>query len=142
MGVLSRILTWPSHRRSRLGMPPWTCTFAYAHEPSPIFFRCDIRRLDIAVRKNWESHIDVSHSRQPLVKGERLVRYEVNAVIASLVQLIFVQTPIFYLQCCLAHLIVLQAPTCYLRLLWPPSVSVSWCCCSLNEAQWTMRALA
>ena len=37
--------------------------------------------LDIAVHKNWESHIDASHSRQPLVKGERLVRYEVNAVI-------------------------------------------------------------
>ena len=31
-------------------------------------------------RKNSESHIDASHSRQPLVKGERLVRYEVNAV--------------------------------------------------------------
>ena len=31
-------------------------------------------------RKNSEIHIDVSHSRQPLVKGERLVRYEVNAV--------------------------------------------------------------
>ena len=31
-------------------------------------------------RKNWEIHIDVSHSRQPLVKGERLVRYEVNTV--------------------------------------------------------------
>ena len=37
--------------------------------------------LDIAVHKNWGSHIDASHSRQPLVKGERLVRYEVNAVI-------------------------------------------------------------
>jgi hypothetical protein len=36
--------------------------------------------LDIAVRKNSGSHIDASHSRQPLVKGERLVRYEVNAV--------------------------------------------------------------
>jgi hypothetical protein len=32
-------------------------------------------------RKNSEIHIDVSHSRQPLVKGERLVRYEVNTVI-------------------------------------------------------------
>jgi len=32
------------------------------------------------VRKNLGSHIDASHSRQPLVKGERLVRYEVNAV--------------------------------------------------------------
>ena len=29
---------------------------------------------------NSEIHIGVSHSRQPLVKGERLVRYEVNAV--------------------------------------------------------------
>ena len=27
------------------------------------------------------SHINASHSRQPLVKGERLVRHEVNAVI-------------------------------------------------------------
>jgi hypothetical protein len=32
------------------------------------------------VRKNSGSHIDASHSRQPLVKGERLVRHEVNAV--------------------------------------------------------------
>ena len=40
--------------------------------------------LDIAVHKNWGSHIDASHSRQPLVKGERLVRHEVNAVMTSL----------------------------------------------------------
>ena len=33
-------------------------------------------------RKNSGSHIDASHSRQPLVKGERLVRYEVNAVMS------------------------------------------------------------
>ena len=33
--------------------------------------------------KNCGSHIDASHSRQPLVKGERLVRYEVNAVMLS-----------------------------------------------------------
>ena len=33
--------------------------------------------------KNYESHIDASLSRQPLVKGERLVRYEVNAVIIN-----------------------------------------------------------
>ena len=32
------------------------------------------------LRKNSGSHIDASHSRQPLVKGERLVRHEVNAV--------------------------------------------------------------
>ncbi len=35
-------------------------------------------------RKNSEIHIDVSHSRQPLVKGERLVRYEVNTVMPGL----------------------------------------------------------
>jgi hypothetical protein len=35
-------------------------------------------------RKNSEIHIDVSHSRQPLVKGERLVRYEVNTVMGNL----------------------------------------------------------
>ena len=34
----------------------------------------------LRLRKNWRSHIDASHSRQPLVKGERLVRHEVNAV--------------------------------------------------------------
>ena len=28
-------------------------------------------------------HIDASHSRQPLVKGEILVRYEVNAVMSA-----------------------------------------------------------
>ena len=37
----------------------------------------------LELRKNWGSHIDASHSRQPLVKGERLVRYEVNAVMLS-----------------------------------------------------------
>ena len=34
----------------------------------------------LRLRKNWRSHIDASHSRQPLVNGERLVCYEVNAV--------------------------------------------------------------
>ena len=38
-------------------------------------------------RKNSGSHIDASHSRQPLVKGERLVRYEVNAVMPPLTSL-------------------------------------------------------
>ena len=44
-------------------------------------------------RSSWEpeappksmiSHIDASLSRQPLVKGERLVRYEVNAVMPEI----------------------------------------------------------
>jgi hypothetical protein len=37
-------------------------------------------------RKNSGSHIDASLSRQPLVKGERLVRYEVNAVMHCFIQ--------------------------------------------------------
>ena len=37
-------------------------------------------------RKNSGSHIDASLSRQPLVKGERLVRYEVNAVMQESTQ--------------------------------------------------------
>ena len=37
----------------------------------------------LRLRKNWGSHIDASHSRQPLVKGERLVRHEVNAVMTN-----------------------------------------------------------
>ena len=39
--------------------------------------------LEPELPKNCDSHIDASLSRQPLVKGERLVRYEVNAVISS-----------------------------------------------------------
>ena len=48
-------------------------------------------------RKNSGSHIDASLSRQPLVKGERLVRYEVNAVIHCIIQLL-----IFKLITCLS----------------------------------------
>ncbi len=44
-------------------------------------------------RKNSEIHIDVSHSRQPLVKGERLVRYEVNTVIAASMNLARTRIP-------------------------------------------------
>jgi len=39
-------------------------------------------------RKNSRNHIDASHSRQPLVKGERLVRYEVNAVMFKIAHLL------------------------------------------------------
>ena len=38
-------------------------------------------RWGVCPAKIGKSHIDASLSRQPLVKGERLVRYEVNAVI-------------------------------------------------------------
>ena len=41
-----------------------------------------VKLLGPKPRKNSGSHIDASHSRQPLVKGERLVRNEVNAVMS------------------------------------------------------------
>ena len=43
-----------------------------------------LKRLGNTPRKNWGIHIAAFLSRQPLVKGERLVRYEVNAVIKNL----------------------------------------------------------
>jgi len=43
-----------------------------------VFFICFVGTQRFP--KNCGSHIDASLSRQPLVKGERLVRYEVNAV--------------------------------------------------------------
>ncbi len=56
-----------------------------------------IKWLGRMPRKNCGSHIDASHSRQPLVKGERLVRYEVNAVMSTIwrltkTRLVFLQT--------------------------------------------------
>ena len=52
---------------------------AVEHRPTAYLYA--VRLVgDQGPRKNSGSHIDASHSRQPLVKGERLVRYEVNAV--------------------------------------------------------------
>ena len=56
--------------------------------PNQMLFTAKARlQLDVSLLlgtrsplKNSISHIDASLSRQPLVKGERLVRYEVNAV--------------------------------------------------------------
>ena len=45
--------------------------------------QADMVELNVGILRSLKhlgSHIDASHSRQPLVKGERLVRYEVNAV--------------------------------------------------------------
>ena len=62
-------------------------------------------------RKNWRSHIDASHSRQPLVKGERLVRYEVNAVMEPRP---FLQSHFDYqVSCCLIRFFEL---TCWWQL--------------------------
>ena len=41
--------------------------------------------------KNWYIHISASLSRQPLVKGERSVRYEVNAAMPMLLWLYSIQ---------------------------------------------------
>ena len=46
-----------------------------------------VHHWDVTSLKNYESHIDASLSRQPLVKGERLVRTEMNAVITNVAQL-------------------------------------------------------
>ena len=56
-------------------------------KPEHLTPRLNIQNALLGLReplKNSGSHIDASHSRQPLVKGERLVRYEVNAVMLSL----------------------------------------------------------
>ena len=53
----------------------------------------------IKLRKNCESHIDASHSRQPLVKGERLVRYEVNAAVILLLKAACLWSCIFACVC-------------------------------------------
>jgi len=52
------------------------------HQPLSTLMQVTYRNnmLEPKLPKNWCSHIDASLSRQPLVKGERLVRYEVNAV--------------------------------------------------------------
>ena len=44
------------------------------------YFKQLMHPLGNTPRKNWGIHIAAFLSRQPLVKGERLVRYEVNAV--------------------------------------------------------------
>ena len=59
----------------------------------------------VKLPKNCESHIDASHSRQPLVKGERLVRYEVNAVMTDVLKTPWLYTCISAPVCfnCLQH---------------------------------------
>ena len=86
-GVLSRILTWSSRHRSRLGMPP--CRHAHLHmltNQAPYSSAATSEGWTLLSAKNWARHIDASHSQQPLVKGERSVRCEANAVIQSQVQ--------------------------------------------------------
>ena len=70
----------------------------------------------LRLRKNWRSHIDVSHSRQPLVKGERLVRYEVNAVMVC----VWTGTSDGTL-CCAQVLVGAARAVCY-----PTRVCCSW----------------
>ena len=60
---------WMAGLASRIEGPCWRLAYFVGNQGS---------------LKNSNSHIDASHSRQPLVKGERLVRYEVNAVMLLL----------------------------------------------------------
>ena len=69
----------------------------------------------IKLRKNCESHIDASHSRQSLVKGERLVRYEVNAVMIWLLKAACLWSCIF--ACVCSHSLCIQLPWPTLRYL-------------------------
>ena len=81
-------------RHEKRQWPPWwwwwggwgVCVWRHAlYQHVHTFMQCTSIMLDPSrVHKNCVSHIDVSHSRQPLVKGERLVRYEVNTVIHTL----------------------------------------------------------
>ena len=59
---------------------PYLC---YIWDWDPTHTHCDISHHIVGdyPLKNNGSHIDASLSRQPLVKGERLVRAEMNAVI-------------------------------------------------------------
>jgi hypothetical protein len=49
-------------------------------DPGTVYASRDDTDWDRMSHNKSEIHIDVSHPRQPLVKGERLVRYEVNTV--------------------------------------------------------------
>jgi len=81
-----------SHQTSRLNKSRSQIASAQCNWAGPSLFAhfdCNLYFLSLhshpavgatSPRKNSEIHIDVSHSRQPLVKGERLVRYEVNTV--------------------------------------------------------------
>ena len=75
----------PSSSHPAFGSPKASRETAHASgvlhlaiEPSLLIARMPLGSL--RARKNSRSHIDAYLSRQPLVKGERLVRYEVNAV--------------------------------------------------------------
>ena len=63
------------------------------------------------VPQNSGSQIDASHSRQPLVKGERLVRYEVNAVrmITIIIMIIITIIIIFCILVIIITIIIIMA---------------------------------
>jgi hypothetical protein len=77
------------HVGARMPEASWRCFVCFAarmvicHEGMAVRASTACRHGllgSMGARKNYESHIDASLSRQPLVKGEILVRYEVNAV--------------------------------------------------------------
>ena len=68
----------------------------------------------IKLRKNCESHIDASHSRQPLVKGES---YEVNAVMILLLKAACLWSCI--LACVCSHSLCIKLP-------WPTLLTIRY----------------
>ena len=75
----------PARRRMSFFFTCATCLPLSLRVYGQLPLLCQLRRNDLSfvwafAPQKYRSHIDASHSRQPLVKGERLVRYEVNAV--------------------------------------------------------------
>ena len=79
-GSVSQVPGWYKFLgETGLVAPLWIELIDTLDSPAPCRFI--VLQLDPKIPKHLEIHIDALHSRQPLVKGERLVRYEVNAVI-------------------------------------------------------------
>ena len=76
-------------------------------------------------RKNLGSHIDASHSRQPLVKGERWVRYEVNAVMSINRSTQLTCATVWRLQC--AFVLLMKPNTKHLTVVHQQPIA-SICC--------------
>ena len=67
------------------GKDSWTATKDYHDVFDKWVAYCTLFATSVGTEapQKFRTHIDASHSRQPLVKGERLVRHEVNAVMIS-----------------------------------------------------------
>ena len=107
--------SYPTHPLTFLSLLPSTifhCFTAPLHNPSH-----SGNSWSIMPCKKCESHIDASHSRQPLVKGERLARYEVNAVMILLFKAACLWSCI--LACVCSHSLCIKLP-------WPTLLTIRY----------------